>query len=213
MQQMLAQTPEPVRVGQRPLQQTPASAQPPPAVAAAQPVSLLLVPYLLVLTNALLLLLVGALVWLWLRRRDRVERMQQSLTPLVRAGYGMRSATAGTSCNVPPRRNRWLSPLIVSLGVAVGPLDTAVNIAFPRHYCRFCHPSDDYTVGRHLLCAHLCQSLTRLWTSGRRHRAQTRLSLRPGMECHQFIPVWLGSHLRHGYYCSAACRASVRPSC
>lgn len=32
---------------------------------------------------------------------------------------------------MPPHRNRWLSPLIVSLGVAVGPLDTAVNIAFP----------------------------------------------------------------------------------
>jgi EmrB/QacA subfamily drug resistance transporter len=32
---------------------------------------------------------------------------------------------------VPPRCSRWLSPLIVSLGVAVGPLDTAVNIAFP----------------------------------------------------------------------------------
>ena len=43
----------------------------------------------------------------------------------------MRSVTAGTSCNVPPRRHRWLSPLIVSLGVAAGPLDTAVNIAFP----------------------------------------------------------------------------------
>ena len=77
MQQMLAQTPEPVRVGQRPAQPAPASAQPPAAVEAAQPVSLLLVPYLLVLTNALLLLLVGVLVWLWLRRRDRVERMQR----------------------------------------------------------------------------------------------------------------------------------------
>ena len=43
----------------------------------------------------------------------------------------MRSVTAGTSCNVPPHRHRWLSPLIVSLGVAAGPLDTAVNIAFP----------------------------------------------------------------------------------
>src|SRR5262249_59563568 len=43
----------------------------------------------------------------------------------------MRSVTAGTSCNVPPRRHRWLSPLIVGFGVAIGPLDTAVNIAFP----------------------------------------------------------------------------------
>jgi Tfp pilus assembly protein FimV len=77
MQQMLAQTPEPVRVGQRPLQPTPASPQAPPAAAAAQPASLLLVPYMLVLTNALLLLLAGALLWLWLRRRDRVERMQR----------------------------------------------------------------------------------------------------------------------------------------
>ena len=77
MQHMLSQTPEPVRVGQRPLQQTPASAQAPPAAAAAQPVALLLVPYLLVLTNALLLLLAGALLWLWWRRRDRVERMQR----------------------------------------------------------------------------------------------------------------------------------------
>src|SRR5712691_7613142 len=43
----------------------------------------------------------------------------------------MRSVTAGTSCHVPPRRHRWLSPLIVSLGGAAVPLDTAVNIAFP----------------------------------------------------------------------------------
>jgi pilus assembly protein FimV len=77
MQQMLSQTPEPVRVGQRSLQQTSASAQAPLAAAAAQPVSVLLVPYLLVLTNALLLLLAGGLLWLWLRRRDRVERMQR----------------------------------------------------------------------------------------------------------------------------------------
>jgi pilus assembly protein FimV len=77
MQQMLSQTPEPVRVGQRPVQPAPASAQPPAAAEAAQPVSWLLVPYLLVLTNALLLLLVGVLIWLWLRRRDRVERMQR----------------------------------------------------------------------------------------------------------------------------------------
>jgi pilus assembly protein FimV len=75
MQHMLLQTSEPVRVGQRPLQPILASvpAPPPPA----QPVSLLLVPYVLVFTNALLLLLVGALIWLWLRRRDRVERMQR----------------------------------------------------------------------------------------------------------------------------------------
>src|SRR2546426_7743 len=77
MQHMLLQTPEPVRVGQRPPQQTLASAQPPLAVAVAQPVSLPLVPYLLVVMNALLLLLAGALLWLWWRRRDRVERMQR----------------------------------------------------------------------------------------------------------------------------------------
>ena len=77
MQQMLSPTPEPVQVGQRPLQPVLASAQPPPVVEAAQPVSLLLVPYLLVLTNVLLLLLVGVLVWFWLRQRDREERVQR----------------------------------------------------------------------------------------------------------------------------------------
>jgi pilus assembly protein FimV len=77
MQQMFAQTPEPVRVGQRPLQQAPAAAQPTLAVEATQPASLVMVPYLLMLTNALLLVLVGALVWRWLRRRDRLERMQR----------------------------------------------------------------------------------------------------------------------------------------
>ena len=78
MLQMLSQSPEPVRVGQRPPQQGLASAQTPPTAAAAQPVSLLFVPYLLVLTNALLLLVVGALIWFWWRRRDRVERMQRA---------------------------------------------------------------------------------------------------------------------------------------
>ena len=77
MQQMLSQIPEPVRIGQRPLQQPPASAPAPQATAAAQPVSLLLVPYMLVVTNALFLVLGGVLIWLWLRRRDRVERMQR----------------------------------------------------------------------------------------------------------------------------------------
>jgi len=76
LQYMLSQTPEPVRVGQRLPQQVLASAQPPLVVEAAQPVSLLMVPYLLVLTNALFLLLAGVLLWLWWRRRDRVERMQ-----------------------------------------------------------------------------------------------------------------------------------------
>src|SRR5439155_10053893 len=52
----------------------------------------------------------------------------------------MRSATAWTSYNVPPHRNRWLSPLIVSLGVAAGPLDTAVNIAFPAITAAFAIP-------------------------------------------------------------------------
>ena len=77
MQQMLLQTSEPVRVGQRLPQQGLASAPPPLVMEAAQPVSLLMVPYLLVLTNVLLLLLTGVLIWLWLRRRDRVERMQR----------------------------------------------------------------------------------------------------------------------------------------
>ena len=77
MQQLLAPTPEPVQVGQRLLQPVLASAQAPAVVEAAQPVSLLLVPYLLVLTNALLLLLVGVLVWFWLRQRDREERVQR----------------------------------------------------------------------------------------------------------------------------------------
>jgi hypothetical protein len=76
MQQMLLQTSEPVRVGQRLPQQVLASAQPSLIVEAAPPVSLLMVPYLLVLTNVLLLLLAGVLIWLWWRRRDRVERMQ-----------------------------------------------------------------------------------------------------------------------------------------
>jgi pilus assembly protein FimV len=77
MQQMLLQAPEPVRVGQRLPQQGLASAQPSLVMEASQPVSLLMVPYLLVVTNVLLLLLTGVLIWLWLRRRDRVERMQR----------------------------------------------------------------------------------------------------------------------------------------
>jgi pilus assembly protein FimV len=77
LQYMLSQTPEPVRVGQRLPQQVLASAQPPLVVEAAQSVSQLIVPYLLVLTNALLILLAGVLLWLWWRRRDRVERMQR----------------------------------------------------------------------------------------------------------------------------------------
>jgi hypothetical protein len=78
LQHMLAQTPEPVRVGQRLPQQVLASAQPPLVVEAAQPVSLLTAPYLLVWTNAfaLFLLLAGVLIWFRWRRRDRVERMQ-----------------------------------------------------------------------------------------------------------------------------------------
>jgi len=77
MQQILLQTPEPVRIGQRLPQQALASAQPPLVMEASQSVSLLIVPYLLVVTNVLLLLLTGVLIWLWLRRRDRVERMQR----------------------------------------------------------------------------------------------------------------------------------------
>ena len=79
MQQLLLQTspPEPVRVGQRPPQPMLLTSQLTPAVEATQPASLSLVPYVLVLTNLLLLLLVGALVWFWLRRRERAERMQR----------------------------------------------------------------------------------------------------------------------------------------
>src|SRR5215471_2890742 len=43
----------------------------------------------------------------------------------------MRRAIASTGCHIPPHWQRWLALLIVSFGVAVGPLDTAVNIAFP----------------------------------------------------------------------------------
>jgi len=72
MQHMVIETPTPapVRVGQRPLQQT-------PAVEAVQPASMPLVPYLLGLTHALCLLIVGALGWLWWRHRDRTERLQR----------------------------------------------------------------------------------------------------------------------------------------
>jgi len=72
MQHMVIEmpTPAPVRVGQRPLQQT-------PAVEAVQPASMPLVPYLLGLTHALCLLIVGALGWLWWRHRDRTERLQR----------------------------------------------------------------------------------------------------------------------------------------
>lgn len=79
MQHMLAQTPtpEPVRVGQRSLQPAPPVAQLPTLVQAAPPVSALMVPYVLVLTNILVLLLIGGLVWLWVRRRDREERLQR----------------------------------------------------------------------------------------------------------------------------------------
>ena len=58
----------------------------------------------------------------------------------------MRSATAWTSGNVPPRSNRWLSPVIVSLGVAVGPLDTAVNIAFPAITAAFAIPVTTFVI-------------------------------------------------------------------
>lgn len=76
LQQMLlqSQTPEPVRVGQRALQ---LSQTPPAGFDMSQPAALTLIPYLLVLTNVLLLVLVGALLWFWLRRRDRVARMQR----------------------------------------------------------------------------------------------------------------------------------------
>lgn len=79
MQQMLAQTPtpEPVRVGQRPLQQAPQVTQLPPTGEAAPLASLVMVPYVFVLTNILGLLLIGGLVWLWVRRREREERLQR----------------------------------------------------------------------------------------------------------------------------------------
>ncbi len=77
MQHMLTQTPtpEPVRVGQRPPQPVAPPPLPGSAVAVAQPVSVLMVPYLLVLTNVLLL--IGTLGWLWVHRRDRQERLQR----------------------------------------------------------------------------------------------------------------------------------------
>jgi pilus assembly protein FimV len=78
MQQMLSPGSAPVQAGHRPLLPVLASAQPSPVVEAAQPASFLLMPYLLVLTNALLLLLVGVLIWFWLRQRDRQERAQRT---------------------------------------------------------------------------------------------------------------------------------------
>ncbi len=79
MQQMLlhTQTPEPMLVGQRASQHVLQLTQTPPALEASQSTAMTFVPYLLVLTNILLLVLVGALLWLWLRRRDRVARMQR----------------------------------------------------------------------------------------------------------------------------------------
>jgi len=78
MQHMLAPTatPEPVRVGQRPVQQASHVISLPPTVEAAS-ASMPMVPYVLVLTNILVLLLVGGLMWLWVRRRDREERLQR----------------------------------------------------------------------------------------------------------------------------------------
>lgn len=79
MQHLLAQTPppEPVRVGQRPVQPAPPVTQRPPTVDTAPSGSVLMVPYLLVLTNILGLCLIGGLVWFWVRRRDREERLQR----------------------------------------------------------------------------------------------------------------------------------------
>jgi len=79
MQQMLlqTQTPEPILVAQRTPQHTLQLAPMPPPGDNAQHSAMTLVPYLLVLTNVLLLILVGALLWLWLRRRDRAARMQR----------------------------------------------------------------------------------------------------------------------------------------
>ena len=72
-----------------------------------------------------------------------------------------------------------------------------------RHRGQYCFPAITAAFGIPvttiqwvvICCAHLRQSLTRVRTAGRRHRAQTRLSLWSGMECHQLIPVWLGSHV------------------
>ncbi|MBM3225548.1 MAG: hypothetical protein FJZ47_17355 [Candidatus Tectomicrobia bacterium] len=77
MQQMLTPAPEPIRVGQQHPQQTFVVAQPLPTVDTSQSLSLVLMPYLLVFTNVALLLLAAGLVWLWLRRRERIERMQR----------------------------------------------------------------------------------------------------------------------------------------
>lgn len=76
MQQMLTQGPEPVRVGQRANGQIVPLASPTFVVDAATQGTPPLIPYMLVLTNVLLLLLAGVALWLWIRRRDRTERPQ-----------------------------------------------------------------------------------------------------------------------------------------
>ena len=108
----------------------------------------------------------------------------------------MRSVTAGTRCNVPPHRHRWLSPLIVSLGVAAGPLDTAVNIAFPAITAAFGIPVT--TIQWVVICYVLTYG-SLLLGCGRLgdvigHKRVFLFGL--GWSCHQLIPVWLGSHVR-----------------
>jgi Tfp pilus assembly protein FimV len=77
MQHLITQTTEPVQIGPR-VAQAPAAVGPASAVAEhTQSMLLVLLPYVIVLTNVLLLCLGGGLVWLWLRRRDRAERMQR----------------------------------------------------------------------------------------------------------------------------------------
>ncbi|MDZ7379201.1 MAG: hypothetical protein ONB06_07620, partial [candidate division KSB1 bacterium] len=76
MQQLLVHTsmPEPVRMGQHPTQPVVLTSQMAPAVETMPSV---LLPYLLVLTHVLLLLIAGGLVWFWLNRRERTERLQR----------------------------------------------------------------------------------------------------------------------------------------
>ncbi|MGE3537406.1 MAG: FimV family protein [Candidatus Tectimicrobiota bacterium] len=79
MQQMLLQasSPEPILVAQRASQPTLQLTPLPPAVDNTQTATMTLLPYLLILSNVLLMILVGALLWLWFRRRERAARMQR----------------------------------------------------------------------------------------------------------------------------------------
>lgn len=66
--------PDPLQVGPRTAYATPAVSPGASGVESTQSMLLILLPYVLVLSNVFLLLLGGGLVWLWLRRRERSER-------------------------------------------------------------------------------------------------------------------------------------------